>query len=670
VYATGRGPRGRSWSRVRWRWAGWRTTAAPCRSSGRGRSCCSSGRDDPPPPSLAHARGLGRHGRVRGVGGIGAPGPAAVHRAAHRHRLGYAPAGRSRPAARGRRADLERRRPRGGRRYDRARRCGGQRDAQRTDRGDREGTAVRGDPSGYPLERWRRAVRGGGHRDREQHRRYAACDGAGELYRAVPDRLRLRRDGRAAGYHACDGRLARDAHQRGLGADPGDGRARGVDQPHSGPHPHGAGSDGHGSPEPARRRGARRGGHSWCRGHAAAQRRAAHRPAPPVGLRRAVTVRSGATRMRTGVRFVNATGTPVTGISAESTLMRITSEPPVASAVSCGATVTTQPDPIWHGPIYLTGTVTGGVAPVLLTITVSTPAYNTTPSLERIPCRVTSNGCDRPITTTGTLRVALPAASTGTVVSAIARGTPTLEIGTTTTWTWSRSSSRSVPEPMAMSGTMDSCGPRSSDPAHSAHATMPPETASMSQGRRRRIIAPTRAARPPAARRAARSCRCPPPGRTPPDPGPGPSTRRSRGSVHPSPAAPASRAARACRSGARRARDGTRRSEQGSGPGTAGARAVRPARARCRAAPEPRWSRSRGAGGGICHMHRGTGCCARRGGSTLNRPESGGRWRCASPCPTYPRRSSHTPRRRENTRGHPPDPRRRAARDQIGRAHV
>ena len=84
---------------------------------------------------------------------------------------------------------------------------------------------------------------------------------------------------------------------------------------------------------------------------AAPRMAASTRPAPPVGLRRAVTVRSGAMRMRAGVRLVNATGTPVTGISAESTLMRITSEPPVASVVSCGATVTTQPEPIWHGPI-------------------------------------------------------------------------------------------------------------------------------------------------------------------------------------------------------------------------------------------------------------------------------------------------------------------------------
>src|SRR6266849_964874 len=75
------------------------------------------------------------------------------------------------------------------------------------------------------------------------------------------------------------------------------------------------------------------------------------RPGPPVGLGRAVTVRSGATRMRPGVRLVNATGTPITGVSAESTLMRITSEPAVASVVSCGATVTTQPEPIRHGPI-------------------------------------------------------------------------------------------------------------------------------------------------------------------------------------------------------------------------------------------------------------------------------------------------------------------------------
>src|SRR5207247_873645 len=83
---------------------------------------------------------------------------------------------------------------------------------------------------------------------------------------------------------------------------------------------------------------------------AAPRMAASTRPAPPVGLRRAVTVRSGPTRTRPGVRLVNATGTPVTGISAESTLTRMTNEPPVASVVSCGATVTTQPEPTWHGP--------------------------------------------------------------------------------------------------------------------------------------------------------------------------------------------------------------------------------------------------------------------------------------------------------------------------------
>src|SRR5207249_7782814 len=77
---------------------------------------------------------------------------------------------------------------------------------------------------------------------------------------------------------------------------------------------------------------------------------ASTRPAPPVGLRSAVTVRSGPTRMRPGVRLVNATGTPATGISAESTLTRITKEPPGVSVVSCGATVTTQPEPIRQGP--------------------------------------------------------------------------------------------------------------------------------------------------------------------------------------------------------------------------------------------------------------------------------------------------------------------------------
>src|SRR5213080_1711712 len=77
---------------------------------------------------------------------------------------------------------------------------------------------------------------------------------------------------------------------------------------------------------------------------------ASTRAGPPVGLRRAVTVRSGPTKMRPGVRLVNATGTPVTGIRAESTLTRRTNEPPGPSVVSCGATVTTQPEPMWHGP--------------------------------------------------------------------------------------------------------------------------------------------------------------------------------------------------------------------------------------------------------------------------------------------------------------------------------
>src|SRR5882762_1301180 len=77
---------------------------------------------------------------------------------------------------------------------------------------------------------------------------------------------------------------------------------------------------------------------------------ASTRAAPPGGLRRAVT----------------ATGTPVTGVWAESTLIRSTNEPPVASVESCGATVTMQPDPIWHGPTYLTGTATGGLRPAPL----------------------------------------------------------------------------------------------------------------------------------------------------------------------------------------------------------------------------------------------------------------------------------------------------------------
>src|SRR3989442_12720184 len=86
------------------------------------------------------------------------------------------------------------------------------------------------------------------------------------------------------------------------------------------------------------------------RGSAAPRIAASTRAAPPGGLRRAVTVLSGATRTSPGVRLVNATGTPVTGVRAESTLIRSTNEPPVASVESCGATVTMQPDPIRHGP--------------------------------------------------------------------------------------------------------------------------------------------------------------------------------------------------------------------------------------------------------------------------------------------------------------------------------
>src|SRR3989454_12013012 len=84
-----------------------------------------------------------------------------------------------------------------------------------------------------------------------------------------------------------------------------------------------------------------------------------------------------------------------------------------------------------------TGPDTGGWAPPPLTTTVSTPAYRTVPSLERMPWSVTSNGCALPMTTTGTVSVASPAASTGTVVSTTAPGsrvgTPTLEMDTTTT---------------------------------------------------------------------------------------------------------------------------------------------------------------------------------------------------------------------------------------------
>src|SRR4029077_18041095 len=154
---------------------------------------------------------------------------------------------------------------------------------------------------------------------------------------------------------------------------------------------------------------------------------------------------------------------PVTGVWAESTLIRSRNEPPPGSVESCGATVTMQPEPIWHGPTYLTGTDTGGLAPAPLTTTVSTPAYRTAPSLERMPWSVTWNGCAFPLTRTRPVSVASPAASTGTVVSTTApgsrAGTPTLEMGTTTTWSWSRSSSRTVPEPTPISGTIDTLGP-------------------------------------------------------------------------------------------------------------------------------------------------------------------------------------------------------------------
>src|SRR5437773_2591719 len=78
--------------------------------------------------------------------------------------------------------------------------------------------------------------------------------------------------------------------------------------------------------------------------------------------------------------------------------------------------------------------IAASTRPAPLTTTVSIPTYSTAPSLERMPRSVTSNGCALQMTTIGTVRVALPAASTGTVVSATAPGTPALEIGTTTTW--------------------------------------------------------------------------------------------------------------------------------------------------------------------------------------------------------------------------------------------
>src|SRR2546427_633963 len=71
---------------------------------------------------------------------------------------------------------------------------------------------------------------------------------------------------------------------------------------------------------------------------------------------------------------------------------------------------------------------------------------------------------------------------------------------------------------------------------------MPLVSANMSQVRTRRIIAPTRAVRRRAARRATRTGRCPPPAQTPFDLGPGASRRHSRGSVHPHRAVAASRA--------------------------------------------------------------------------------------------------------------------------------
>src|SRR5439155_1161203 len=139
----------------------------------------------------------------------------------------------------------------------------------------------------------------------------------------------------------------------------------------------------------------------------------------------------------------------------------------------------------------LTRTAAGAVSGATVSRTVSTPAYSTALSLERMPSSVTSNGWAFPTTTTGTVSVALPAASTGTVVSPTARPTPVLEIGTTRTWSWSRSCSRTVPVPvpMAISGTIDNVGPPSSDPAHSAHATMPLAVTSVSPTTRRRIIA-------------------------------------------------------------------------------------------------------------------------------------------------------------------------------------
>ena len=78
---------------------------------------------------------------------------------------------------------------------------------------------------------------------------------------------------------------------------------------------------------------------------------AATRAAPPVGDSRAVMPRSGPTRIKSGFRLVSITGTPATAVPDESMPRRIRSEPPGASVVSCGVTLTRHPAPRPHGPM-------------------------------------------------------------------------------------------------------------------------------------------------------------------------------------------------------------------------------------------------------------------------------------------------------------------------------
>src|SRR2546430_3350886 len=78
---------------------------------------------------------------------------------------------------------------------------------------------------------------------------------------------------------------------------------------------------------------------------------AATRAAPPVEDSRAVMPRSGPTRIKSGLRLVSITGTPVTAVPAESMPRRITNDPPEASVVSCGVTLTRHPAPGPQGPM-------------------------------------------------------------------------------------------------------------------------------------------------------------------------------------------------------------------------------------------------------------------------------------------------------------------------------